>query len=62
MPWLHAFVEGGAESGIAASFELFGAIPKMILVDSDGVIVAEGYGACVMGLDEALAKHLGGER
>lgn len=39
MPWLHSFVEGGFKSEIAAAFEVKG-IPKPILVDKDGTILA----------------------
>ena len=41
MPWLHAFAEGMFESDIATLFEVSG-IPKPVLVDPDGIIVAVG--------------------
>lgn len=39
MPWLHSFVDGGFGSELAASFEVKG-IPKPILVNKDGTILA----------------------
>lgn len=39
MPWLHAFVEKGFESDVARVFEVDG-IPKPLLVDPNGMIVA----------------------
>lgn len=62
MPWLHGFVEGGTESDIAKSLEVFGLIPKVILVDPNGVIMEEGYGRCGVHLDETLSQRLDGAR
>lgn len=39
MPWLHAFVEKGFESDMAKQFEVMG-IPRPILVDGEGKIIA----------------------
>ena len=39
MPWLHSFVDGGFQSILARDFEVSG-IPKPILVDSTGHIIA----------------------
>ena len=39
MPWLHSFVQQGFESPAAKEFEVIG-IPRPILVDKDGMIIA----------------------
>lgn len=39
MPWLHTFVDGGFRSDLSQSFEVSG-IPKPILVNPEGIIVA----------------------
>jgi thiol-disulfide isomerase/thioredoxin len=39
MPWLHAFVEKGFNSELAKQFEVIG-IPRPVLVDGDGKIIA----------------------
>ncbi len=39
MPWLHSFVEKGFQNDLSKRFEVIG-IPKPILVNPDGVIVA----------------------
>lgn len=39
MPWLHSFIEGGFGSEIANAFEVKG-IPKPVLVNKDGTIIA----------------------
>ena len=54
MPWLHGFVEGGFESDLSQSFEVTG-IPKPILVNPEGTIVA--VDGALRG--ERLAKTLG---
>ena len=59
MPWMHAHAVGGGEGETAHAFELYGAIPKSILVGPDGVIVDEWYGLRDERLDELLAEHLG---
>jgi thiol-disulfide isomerase/thioredoxin len=41
MPWLHSFAEKGFQDPIAEQFEVYG-IPKPILVDSSGGIIAVG--------------------
>ncbi len=58
MPWLHSFVQGGFNSDLAKSFEVIG-IPKPILVDKDGVIVATDMDLRGERLEKTLAKHLG---
>jgi thiol-disulfide isomerase/thioredoxin len=58
MPWLHAFAEGMFESDIAAIFEVSG-IPKPILVDPEGVIVAVGPELRGAKLEKTLETHIG---
>jgi thiol-disulfide isomerase/thioredoxin len=58
MPWLHSFVQGGFNSDLAKSFEVIG-IPKPILVDRDGNIVATDMDLRGEHLEKTLAKHLG---
>jgi thiol-disulfide isomerase/thioredoxin len=41
MPWLHAYLEGGFTADMAGEFEVSG-IPKPILVDPEGTILAAG--------------------
>lgn len=57
MPWLHAFVEGGFESNLARKFDVFG-IPKPILVDSTGKIIATEGSLRGEQLDKTLEKVL----
>jgi thiol-disulfide isomerase/thioredoxin len=47
MPWNHAFLEGGIKNTIARDFELDG-LPRLILIDPEGMIIA---------LDEDLRGH-----
>ena len=58
MPWMHGFVEGNFQSDIAQTFEVSG-IPKPILVDPNGNIVAMEVDLRGENLDETLAKYLG---
>jgi thiol-disulfide isomerase/thioredoxin len=57
MPWLHAFAEGMFESEIATLFEVQG-IPKPVLVDPEGIIVAVGSDLRGAALEETLASQL----
>ncbi|HID40158.1 MAG TPA: TlpA family protein disulfide reductase [Calditrichaeota bacterium] len=57
MPWLHAFVKGGFNSDLAKKFEVMG-IPKPILVDPDGTIVAKEADLRGSQLEETLKKYL----
>ncbi len=57
MPWLHAFVENGFNNDLSKRFEVMG-IPKPILVDDKGNIVAVEVELRGNNLDKTLAKHL----
>ncbi len=57
MPWLHGFVQNGLNSDIARAFEVVG-IPKAILVDEDGIIIAT-EGLRGVDLEQTLARHYG---
>lgn len=61
MPWLHTFVEGGFRSDIARDFEVSG-IPKPVLVDPNGIIVATESELRGSRLEATLAKFLGDEQ
>ncbi len=58
MPWLHTFVENGFRSDLAKRFGVFG-IPKPILVDPTGKIVASQGQLRGGNLEKTLAKVLG---
>jgi thiol-disulfide isomerase/thioredoxin len=58
MPWAHGFVEGNFKSDIARTFEVTG-IPKPILVDPNGNIVAMEVDLRGENLDATLARFLG---
>jgi thiol-disulfide isomerase/thioredoxin len=58
MPWLHAFVEKGFESDLAKRFEVMG-IPKPILVDGNGNILALETDLRGENLEKTLEKFLG---
>ncbi len=58
MPWKHGFVEGNFQSDIARTFEVTG-IPKPILVDPNGNIVAMEVDLRGENLDATLARLLG---
>jgi len=57
MPWLHAFVKGGFRSKLANEFEVMG-IPKPILVDPNGIIVAMEGDLRGENLEKILKKYL----
>ena len=57
MPWLHAFVTGGFNSELAKAFEVNG-IPKPILLDPNGTIVALEGELRGKKLEETLGKYL----
>ncbi len=57
MPWLHTFVQGGFNSELGKAFEVSG-IPKPVLVDPNGVIVASSEELRGEKLQETLAKFL----
>ena len=58
MPWLHGFVENGFRSALAEQFEVVG-IPKAILVDETGIIVATESELRRDRLAETLARVFG---
>jgi thiol-disulfide isomerase/thioredoxin len=58
MPWKHAFIKGGFESDAARAFEVAG-IPKPVLVDPDGNIVATEVELRGEQLAHTLEKYLG---
>lgn len=57
MPWLHAFIEKGFDNDLSKHFEVAG-IPKPILVDDKGTIIATDMDLRGTNLDKTLAKHL----
>jgi thiol-disulfide isomerase/thioredoxin len=57
MPWLHAFVTDGFESQLARNFGVLG-IPKPILVDPNGKIVAKEEDLRGESLEQTLSKVL----
>lgn len=58
MPWQHSFVEGGFNSELAKQFEVIG-IPKPILVDTKGNIVAIDTELRGENLEKTLTRVLG---
>lgn len=58
MPWLHAFVEKGFESELAKKFEVIG-IPKPILVNEEGTILAVDSDLRGENLEKTLERVLG---
>lgn len=60
MPWLHTFVEGGFNSDLAKRFGVVG-IPKPILVDASGTIIATENDLRGERLDKTLERVLGKE-
>lgn len=58
MPWKHAFIDGGFNSSVAKTFEVAG-IPRPILVDGNGRIVATEDDLRGANLDKTLAQLLG---
>jgi thiol-disulfide isomerase/thioredoxin len=61
MPWLHAFVDGGFQSELARQFEVVG-IPKPILVDATGTIIATEEELRGPKLEQTLARVLNMEK
>lgn len=57
MPWLNSFVAGGFDSQVVKRFEISG-IPKPILVDRDGRVIATGGDLRGPNLDKTLARIL----
>jgi thiol-disulfide isomerase/thioredoxin len=60
MPWLHAFVQKGFENPQSKEFEVDG-IPKPILVDGNGTIVAMTLELRGENLEKTLEKYLSGK-
>ena len=58
MPWLHSFIEKGFQSETARQFEVLG-IPKPILVDSNGQVIATESDLRGENLEKTLARVLG---
>lgn len=58
MPWKHAFIKGGFTSDAAKAFEVAG-IPKPVLVDPDGNIIATDAALRGENLALTLEKYLG---
>lgn len=58
MPWRHAYLDGGFTSDTARAFGVT-SIPKPILVDPDGTVVAVGRALRGAALDETLQRALG---
>lgn len=58
MPWKHAFITGGFRSDAAKAFEVAG-IPKPVLVDPDGNIIASDVALRGENLALTLEKYLG---
>jgi len=61
MPWLHAFVDGGFRSELARAFEVQG-IPKPVLVNPEGIIVATEGELRGDHLEKTLEKFLGDDQ
>ena len=57
MPWLHAFIESGFNAPISRVFEVTG-IPKPILVDPNGKIIALGADLRGRNLERTLSNVL----
>jgi len=57
MPWLHAFAEDMFSDEVAMQFEVSG-IPKPVLIDPEGVIVATGLELRGDRLEETLAQYI----
>jgi thiol-disulfide isomerase/thioredoxin len=57
MPWQHTFIEGGFNAPLSKSFEVLG-IPKPILVDDKGMIVAMSPDLRGEALEKTLEKFL----
>ena len=59
MPWNHAFLKGGFNNKIAQRFEVH-AIPRPILVNPKGIIIATGIDLRGSNLEQTLSHFLGG--
>jgi thiol-disulfide isomerase/thioredoxin len=57
MPWLHGFIKTGFNNKLAELFEV-GSIPKRILVDEFGNVVAINDELRGLNLEQTLKKHL----
>jgi hypothetical protein len=57
MPWLHVFLEGGSENPVAKAFEV-DSLPRVILVDPSGTIVALGEDLSGSKLEATLSRFL----
>lgn len=57
MPWLHTFVDGGFENELAQRYEVSG-IPKPILINPEGKIVAMGIQLRGANLRKTLSRFL----
>ena len=57
MPWLHAFIEGGFNGAISRDFDVTG-IPKPILVNPNGKIIALGVDLRGRNLERTLSNIL----
>ncbi len=60
MPWNHAFLTGGFGNMIARRFKV-SSIPKPILINPEGKIVAEGSALRGVNLINTLKMHLEGK-
>lgn len=60
LPWRQAWLAGGTADEAARAFEVAG-IPRLVLVDPDGKIVATDEALRGEALDVTLAKWLGGD-
>jgi thiol-disulfide isomerase/thioredoxin len=59
MPWRNAFVEGKVKDDLTERFEVF-AVPRLLLVDPDGMIVEAGAPLRGEKLESTVAAHLKG--
>ena len=57
MPWLHSFLEAGVKNPIAKEFEV-DSLPRVILIDPDGTVVAMGEDLYGSKLETTLARFL----
>lgn len=57
MPWLHSFIDHAFESELAKTFEVAG-IPKPILVDPKGKIIATGEILRLENLEKTLKEYI----
>ena len=57
MPWLHSFIEGGFNNDLSKRFEVLG-IPKPLLVNPQGIIVATETELRGENLKKTLSKYL----